>query len=799
VSRSRSFSSTTRKKLFATVKAARTPYIQSYEHALTTLLAGNQREAARTLMMEDVRPKLTVYHDAWSAFDKHEAAEIDRIIAQSQADYATGKQEFLLTVALAGAITCAIAAFTVLRLGREVAIRQRAEESLRKAYDDLDQRIQERTSDLDKANKALEAEKNEHKRISEQLDRIFALTPDIIFTKGFDGYLKQFNPALEKILGYTKAELLAEPFLDFAHPTERMAVTKSLNRSLENQEISGVESRCRCKDGSYKWIQWNAVAVPRERIFTGTGRDITERKLAEERLESLRTEQKAILDSVGMGVHCIDMEGHITYENPTAAKLLGYDAEDLIGKPAHGTIHHTRPDGSHYPVGQCPIYATLRDGKRRRITDEVFWRKNGTSFPVEYTSTAIRDEEGKITGAAVVFTDLTERLRIEARLVQSQKMKTVGRLAGGVAHEFNSILTAIIGQSELLLSDLPADNPMTTSAREIRRAADRAAVLTRQLLAYGRKQILQPEMINLNRVLSEMLGTLQHVMGREIDVRIVPVIGLKLANIDPGQMEQVIVNIAMNAADAMQNGGAFTLETANVTLDEDYVRPFRGLKSGEYVMLAMSDTGMGMTPDVKTRVFEPFFSTKGVGQGTGLGLATCYGIIKQSEGHLSVYSEPGRGTTFRVYLPQVDGPAATPLPQHKTLDLPRGTETILLAEDDPSLLEMAANLLRRQGYTVFTAVNGLEALSLKNQRDIGHIDLLLTDIVMPHMSGKELADRILAIYPHTRILFTSAFTENAAIRQGIFKSGVKVLQKPFTPSALASKVREVLDQPLPAP
>jgi PAS domain S-box-containing protein len=511
-------------------------------------------------------------------------------------------------------------------------------------------------------------------------------------------------------------------------------------------------------------------------------------------LERLRTEQKAILNSIGMGVHCIDLDGRITYENPIGAKMLGYEPLDLIGKPAHGTIHHKRIDQTAYPVDECPIYATLRDGHRHRITDEVFWRKDGTSFPVEYTSTPMRDEQDRITGAVVVFEDLTERKRIEARLVQSQKMKTVGRLAGGVAHEFNSILTAIIGQSELLLSDLPPDDAMATSAREIRRAADRAAVLTRQLLAYGRKQMLQPETVNLNRILSEMLGTLQHLMGRDIDVRIIPAIGLKSVSIDPGQMEQVIVNIAMNAADAMPGGGIFTLETTNMPLDEDYVRPFPGLKPGNYVMLAMSDTGTGMTPEVKTRAFEPFFSTKGVGQGTGLGLSTCYGIIKQSGGHLSVYSEPGRGTTFRIYLPQVEAPITARLPQTKPLDLPRGTESILLAEDDPSLLETAATLLRRQGYTVFTASNGLEALSVKNQRDIGHIDLLLTDVVMPHMSGKELSDRMSAIYPHTKILFTSAFTETAIVNQGIFKKGVKVLQKPFTPSSLAAKVREVLDQ-----
>jgi two-component system, cell cycle sensor histidine kinase and response regulator CckA len=522
--------------------------------------------------------------------------------------------------------------------------------------------------------------------------------------------------------------------------------------------------------------------------------EIAERKLAEERIERLRNEHKIILNSVSEGVHWIDVDGQVKFENPAAIKMLGYETDELIGKPAHLTMHHSHADGSIYPATECPIYATMKDGALRRVKDEVFWRKDGTSFPVEYTSTPIRDENNDLAGSVVVFTDVTERNRIEARMFQSQKMETVGKLAGGVAHEFNSILTAIIGQTELLLSDLPPDNPLGKNAREIRQAADRAATLTRQLLAYGRKQILQPEILDLNRVLTDMVSTLQHLMGREVDVRIVPSLGLKTVKIDPGQMEQVIVNIAINAADAMPNGGQLTLETANVTLDEDYVRAIPGLKAGGYVMLAITDTGIGMSEAVKARIFEPFFSTKGVGQGTGLGLATCYGILKQSDGHINVYSEVARGATFKIYLPQVGKQTTSPLSRLTSPGLPRGTETILLAEDDPSLLEMSTTLLRRLGYTVLTAVNGVEALNLKNQRDIGHIDLLFTDVVMPHMSGKELSDRIRMIYPRTKILFTSAYTESAIVHQGILNEGVMLLQKPFTPSALARKVREVLDQ-----
>jgi two-component system cell cycle sensor histidine kinase/response regulator CckA len=295
-------------------------------------------------------------------------------------------------------------------------------------------------------------------------------------------------------------------------------------------------------------------------------------------------------------------------------------------------------------------------------------------------------------------------------------------------------------------------------------------------------------------VLFSMENMLLHLMGRDVEVRFNPSADLKSVKADAGQIEQVVVNIAMNAADAMPNGGKLTLETANVMLDADYVSRFPELKAGEYTMLAIGDTGAGMSDEIKARIFEPFFTTKGVGKGTGLGLATCQGIVKQSGGHIAVYSELGRGTTFKIYLPQVEQEMKPPTPPKTSPDLSRGTETILLVEDDPSLREMAASLLQRWGYTVLPAANGVEAMTLVHQQGRGHIDLLFTDVVMPQMSGNELADRIRALHPQTKILFTSAYTESAIVHQGVLNKGVALLQKPFTPSALANKLREMLDK-----
>jgi PAS domain S-box-containing protein len=521
--------------------------------------------------------------------------------------------------------------------------------------------------------------------------------------------------------------------------------------------------------------------------------EITGRKRIEEALQRQKTELRVLFDWMPAIVWFKDTENRILRANKRAAEIVGKPVEEIEGKPSleifpqeAAKYYSDDLEVIHSGAPKLGIVETLRDREGKEQwgqTDKV----------------PVCDQDGKVTGIIVMTQDITGRKRLEAQLLQSQKMETVGKLTGGIAHEFNSILTTIIGHSEFLLNDLPAESPLANNATEISKAAGRAAMLTRQLLAYGRKQFLQPETLDLNQVITDMEGVFQHLMGKDVDTRIVPAPGLQAVRADAGQIEQVIMNLAINARDAMPGGGKLTLETANVSFDQDSVGRSPEMKPGDYVMLAITDTGKGMSAEVKAHVFEPFFSTKGVGQGAGLGLSTCYGIVKQSGGYISVYSEFGRGTAFKIYLPQVEPAPKIPLQRLDSPDLQRGTETILLVEDDPALREMAATMLRRLGYTVLAAADGIEALNLKQQRDNGHIDLLFTDVVMPHMSGKELADRVRALYPHIRILFTSAYTENAIIHQGVLNHDVKLLQKPFTPSALARKLREVLDEPpLPA-
>jgi PAS domain S-box-containing protein len=620
-------------------------------------------------------------------------------------------------------------------------------------------------------------------------------TNDLIYFKDRESRFVQFSREMLNRFHLTRPdELKGRTDFDFfseEHARPAFAAEQEIIRT--GKAALNLEEKETHLDGRVTWALTSKM--PRRDaagIVIGTmgiSRDITERKCAEMALRESEERLRSLIENARDGIFTIAADGTFTSLNPAVAAISGIIRAEWIGKSFAPLLH---PDD--VPLAREMFECVLQGGQAP--VHEL--RGNpGLNRPalVEVTLTAQKNQAGKTIGVLGIGRDITDRKRLEARLFQSQKLETVGKLAGGIAHEFNSILTAIIGQSELLLADLPAGGSLARSVGEISKAALRAAVLTRQLLAYGRKQMLQPEALDLNRILAGMDSMLRHLMaGDAVDVRIVPTAALRLVKADTGQIEQVIINLAMNAHDAMPNGGKLTLETANVSFDLDSVGRYPDLKPGEYVMLAISDTGKGMTETVKARAFEPFFTTKGVGQGTGLGLSTCYGIIKQSGGHIGVYSEPGQGTTFKIYLPQVSESAKPTVQPLEAPDLPRGTETVLLVEDDPALREMAATLLRRLGYTVLAAANGVEALSLCHERGTGRIDMLFTDVVMPHMSGKELADRMRALYPHTRILFTSAYTETAIVHQGVLDQGVALLQKPYSPSALAQSLRAGLDQ-----
>jgi two-component system, cell cycle sensor histidine kinase and response regulator CckA len=403
-----------------------------------------------------------------------------------------------------------------------------------------------------------------------------------------------------------------------------------------------------------------------------------------------------------------------------------------------------------------------------------------------------RDANGRASSIISVSRDVTERKRLEAQLQQAQKMEAVGRLAGGIAHDFNNMLTAVKAYSEFLLEDLDQADARRTDVQEIAKAADRAASLTRQLLAFSRKQVLQPQPLDLNDVVEGMEKMLRRLIGEDVQIVTRLESDLRLVEADPSQIEQVIMNLAVNARDAMPDGGTITIETRNETFE--HIEPDWAIAPGAYVALVITDTGIGMDAQIRAQIFEPFFTTKPVGQGTGLGLSTVYGIIKQSGGHVSVVSEPGHGSTFEVYLPHIDTSASGPVLGPSMSRFPRGSETILLVDDDEGVRAIARRILQRAGYTVLSAPDGVEAIRLVDE-SAHDVHLLLTDVVMPGIGGRELVTRVRDTCPDLRVLFVSGYTEEGIHRHGVLDPESAFLEKPFTAERLAQKVREVLDTP----
>ena len=390
-----------------------------------------------------------------------------------------------------------------------------------------------------------------------------------------------------------------------------------------------------------------------------------------------------------------------------------------------------------------------------------------------------------------IVVDITEQKQLEEQLRQAVKMEGIGRLAGGIAHDFNNLLTVIAGRTYLLMSQLPAGHAMRRDLKLIEQTGERAVTLTKQLLAFSRKQILAPVVLDLNNVVTSMKQILERVLSEDIDLIMDLDSSLGRVLADQGQLERVILNMAVNARDAMPDGGQLVLETSNVEVDDTYLRQHVDLRPGSYVALAVTDAGIGMAPDILARIFEPFFTTKDVGRGTGLGLATAYGIVKQSGGHITVYSEPGHGTTFRVYLPRADRSVATTVAVETST--PSGTETVLIVEDDLNLRTLAHEILLQQGYLVLEAEDARDAIRMADQYE-GRIHLVITDVIMPKMNGRTLVRAIQEHRPDAKVLYMSGYTGDAIVHHGVLEPGTPFLEKPFTPGTLARKIRQVLDQ-----
>ena len=475
------------------------------------------------------------------------------------------------------------------------------------------------------------------------------------------------------------------------------------------------------------------------------------------------------------------------YVNPAVSAITGYSPEDHYADPDLGFKIVHRDD--------LPQLETVLRGKfPGESTITLRWvHKNGTLVWIEQRNVLVRDQAGRVVAIEGIARDITERKQLEEQLRQAQKMEAVGRLAGGVAHDFNNLLTAIIGYSDLVLKGLGESDPLREDTAEIKKAGEQAAVLTRQLLAFGRRQLLEPQVLHLNAIVENNSKMLRRLIGEDIELVIVLDPALTPVKADPGQIEQVLMNLAVNSRDAMTHGGKLTIETCNITLDESYDHEHFSVNAGPYVMLAVSDTGCGMDAATRSRIFEPFFTTKELGRGTGLGLSIVYGIVKQTGGNIWVYSEPGKGTTFKIYLPRTgELETRVVVPTMPSSGILGGPETILVVEDDAVVRQLICTVLRDAGYQLLEAPHGSDALQMCRRHN-GSIPLVLTDLVMPQMSGRELIEKLRPLYPGIKVLYTSGYADDAIVRHGHIDPGMPFIQKPFGPGSLLRKVREVLD------
>jgi PAS domain S-box-containing protein len=644
-------------------------------------------------------------------------------------------------------------------------------------------------TDRKRAEKALRESEEKYRAIIET-------TSEWIWEIDVHGKHTFSNQSIESVLGYTVSEFLGTDTFNFMETEDREKVKNGLPDLIASKEgwRNWIIRWCH-KDGTIRYLESNTNPILDSNGnllgYRGTDRDITDHIKAEESLRQSEEKYRKLVEISPIALW-INKDGKIIYINPAGMKILGANHPDqIIGKPALDFIH---PD--YHPIVKERVAQLVEQGNIVPLLEEKYVRLDGSIVDVEVVAAPYTMAGGR--AMQVLFQDITERKRAEEekeklqdQLLQAQKMDAIGQLAGGIAHDFNNMIGVILGYAMLIEKQLDPSNPLHPKVKAIITAAERSANLTKQLLGFARKQIANPLILNLNDELSTLQKMLNRLIGEDIDLRILPGKDLWNTRIDPVQIDQILTNLATNARDAIENVGVITIETSNVAFDPSFSGKNPEIVPGEYVMLVFSDTGKGMNRAIQEHIFEPFYTTKPKGQGTGLGLATVFGIVKQNNGYINVYSEPEKGTTVKIYLPRHYGEAETPLTTQEELSLV-GIETVLVVEDEEQLLRLTISSLKTYGYTVLEAKSPREAISLCQQTD-QKIDLLITDVIMPEMNGKELKEQLDIIKPGMKTIFMSGYTANIVANRGILEEGLQFLQKPFTPVTLAKKVRDVLN------
>lgn len=640
---------------------------------------------------------------------------------------------------------------------------------------------------------------------------------DCIVTADQAGFITEFNPAAERTFGYARADIIGKPLTQLVPPRLRQRHLDGFDRYLRTGVGSILGKRVeisalRADDTEFP-IELTVIPTQSEEtlFFTAYIRDISDRQRAAQALQASEARFKHLSDSGIIGIVISDIFGNIHEANDAFLQLLGFSRQEL----SSGALRWTDLTAPEWRAADAAAVEQLRATGVAPAREKEYTCKDGSRKPVMVGVAMLeaprciafvldltpqrRAEQARAQAWAVAQQESVHRAKAERaleqteeQLRQSQKMEAIGLLAGSVAHDFNNLLSVVLGYAEMLVEELQTGDPMKDDLTQIRDAATRASELTQQLLAFSRRQVLQPRALNLNAAISGVTRMLGRIIGEDIELAVVLSPEVGAAFVDPNQIEQVLLNLVVNARDAMPQGGKLTIETAELELDDTYAAEHLDVIAGRYVMLAVGDTGVGMDRATQARVFEPFFTTKEQGKGTGLGLSTVYGIVKQSGGTIWLYSELGKGTVFKIYLPRADvPPESSPNRTHAALPRRHGHETVLLVEDDGQVRALASAILRRHGYHVLTAASGGDALLICEQF-LGAIDLLLTDVVMPRMSGRELWERLRTLRPAMKVVFMSGYTDDAVVRHGVLSSELAFVQKPLTPAPLLAKLRHVL-------
>ncbi len=663
--------------------------------------------------------------------------------------------------------------------------------SKKPTYEELEKRVQElEKAEIERTNADIARHENENR-----FKLMFMNAPLPYQSLDERGNFIAVNEAFLNTLGYTREELIGRNFGDFLHPDWVDHFKENFPKFKAIGEVLGVEFEMVRKDGSIILVSFDGK-IQHDDLgnFQRTHcifHNITEDKRKLEAIRESETLFRTLVDGAPEGIF-VQSDGRFLFLNPAITRFLGANqADDLLGTELMARI---APE--YHEAVRSRIRFQRETGKPAPPMDQEFVRLDGSRIPVETSAVAIRFQGHD---AHLVFVrDRTarckaeeERERLQAQLLHAQKIESVGRLAGGVAHDFNNMLMAILGNAEIAMEAIDPSTLPYTNLQEIYTCAQRSADLTRQLLAFARKQTINPQILNLNELVSGMIKMLLRLIGEDIELVWKPAANLWPVKMDPSQVDQILVNFTVNARDAITGVGNLTIETENVAFDETYCMSHAGITPGEYVLLAVSDTGCGIEKSSIEHLFEPFYTTKDIGKGTGLGLSTIYGIVKQNDGFINVYSEPGQGTTFKIYFPRIQVEDITET--KGTIQKPaQGTETVLLVEDEPSILVLGKAILERYGYKVLAVRTPEEAQKLAEQYE-GQIHLLITDVVMPQMNGRDLMVRIITSRPEIKTLYMSGYTTDVIAHHGVLEEGINFLQKPFSNQTLAAKVREVLD------